>query len=472
MHIIDNPRVILRPPTEDDLTDPTNVIGNAMGVAELRADATPDDIDDLLQRCDYRNIAVYPAGGRSSLTGAVRPEGGIVLDLKNLQKIELDEDDRGLLAIVQPGVTMAQLEAALGRKGLFPPAPTWNLATVAGTIACHGNGALGYKYGPLEDWVKDVQLVTPGGETLGLADIPPLNIKPPAGADVPKIAAGYHPAMPVFGSEGTLGVIASATIRLLEQPPTYMAMVNCDSDEQALELMDVLRSQEPEKRHSLEPGGIAAVEYMGERAVELIDKRGKLGQLAGAKALLLVQIEGDESLDKFVENCDAMAVDFDQVLMAVPNDYRVKERLVSIREAVPEAVNDFIRLHGMIKVAADPCVRPEDIPKLIDIYTQEFTEAGVDFAYWGHGEGNIHFNAIPRDRAEVERAHQAVLLGGQRVINMGGTPLAEHGVGKNPIKQHLLLKLYGRSGIAAMRRLKTSLDPGGIMAPGNIFPVK
>jgi D-lactate dehydrogenase (cytochrome) len=459
---VDPSRVLLRRPMPDDLTDPSNAHGQADIVAELRRDADFEDIAGLLQQCNEQDISVLPSGGRSSVTRAVIPNGGLVLDMKNLQRIEIVADE----ARVQPGVSLLDLENELRPDKFFPAAPTWKLATATGTLTCHGNGALGYKYGPIENWTKSVTLIKPNGEIIEGLDIPALSIDGPA---LPKVSAGYNIKHPVLGSEGTLGVIADARLIIKEQPPTYMAMVQCDSDERALELMGILRGQEPEKRDTLEPGGIAAVEYIGERAMNLIRQKEKVRQFAGAKALLLVQVEGYESLELFIKNCSVAGAD--DVIGAEPEDSKRKQAFTDIRELVPETVNALVAANGVTKAAADPCVQPHEIQEMIAIFTEGFEEARVEHAFWGHGEGNIHFNAIPKTVAEAERAQAVILSQGKRIIAMGGTPLAEHGVGKNAVKQELLKEFRGEEGIAKMRHLKASFDPNGIMAPGNIFPI-
>jgi D-lactate dehydrogenase (cytochrome) len=104
---------------------------------------------------------------------------------------------------------------------------------------------------------------------------------------------------------------------------------------------------------------------------------------------------------------------------------------------------------------------------------QLFAERGLDLAVWGHiSDGNVHPNVIPGTADDVRRGREAILALGDAVIAMGGSPLAEHGVGRNPIKQQLLRRLYGQSGIDAMRAIKLSLDPHDTLARGVIFPAQ
>jgi FAD/FMN-containing dehydrogenase len=102
-----------------------------------------------------------------------------------------------------------------------------------------------------------------------------------------------------------------------------------------------------------------------------------------------------------------------------------------------------------------------------------FAARDLDLAVWGHiSDGNVHPNVIPRTLEDVERGRDAILELGAAIIAMGGCPLAEHGVGRNAIKQQLLRQLYGDDGIQAMRAIKLSLDPNGSLASGVIFPTQ
>src|SRR5581483_7754437 len=108
----------------------------------------------------------------------------------------------------------------------------------------------------------------------------------------------------------------------------------------------------------------------------------------------------------------------------------------------------------------------------LDMYDAEFRRRGLDAAVWGHiSDGNVHPNVIPRSMADVESGKEAILEFGRAAIRLGGSPLAEHGVGRNPIKQQLLRLLYGDEGIEQMRAVKRALDPGNKFAPGVLFPL-
>jgi len=333
--------------------------------------------------------------------------------------------------------------------------------------------------------------------THGTIDVPvPTYLMP----DVVKRSAGYHaePGMDLIdlfiGSEGTLGVITTVTFRALSPVPTRaMALVPCRSEDEAIALVADLR-REP---------AVAAIEHMDRRCLEILredgaDRRGDVGFPAGSALALLVQLElppGTTAADAFaaIETCltprppdTAMARVcrllsahgvFDETEMALPGQTRRAEQLIALREAVPAGVNQRVgRAQREIdpriaKTAADMIVPFERFGEMMAIYRDGFASRGLDFAVWGHiSDGNVHPNVLPRSYADVERGKEAILEFGREVARLGGCPLAEHGVGRSPVKQALLRELYGGAGIEEMRAVKRALDPGWKLAPGVIFP--
>jgi D-lactate dehydrogenase (cytochrome) len=123
------------------------------------------------------------------------------------------------------------------------------------------------------------------------------------------------------------------------------------------------------------------------------------------------------------------------------------------------------------KTAADMVVPFDRLEELLTAYETGFGARGLDVAIWGHiSDGNLHPNVIPRSMADVESGKAVILELGREAIRLGGAPLAEHGVGRNSVKQRLLEQLYGRDGIEDMRAVKQAIDPDWKLAPGVLFP--
>ncbi len=173
----------------------------------------------------------------------------------------------------------------------------------------------------------------------------------------------------------------------------------------------------------------------------------------------------------------AQAGALDRAEIALPGDRRRQAQLFAVREAVPEAVNRRVgtaqrTVDARIgKTAADMIVPFPRFADSLRIFRDAFERRGLDYAVWGHAsDGNVHPNVIPRSLQDVEAGREAILACGREVIRIGGCPLAEHGVGRNPVKQALLRELYGAAGIEQMRRVKAALDRESKLAPGVLFP--
>jgi D-lactate dehydrogenase (cytochrome) len=122
------------------------------------------------------------------------------------------------------------------------------------------------------------------------------------------------------------------------------------------------------------------------------------------------------------------------------------------------------------KTAADMVVPFDRFDGLLAFYDAELGRRGLDAAIWGHvSDGNVHPNVIPQSFADVESGRAAILELGREALRLGGAPLAEHGVGRNPVKQQLLRMMYGAGGIDEMRRVKRAIDPAWKLAPGVLF---
>jgi D-lactate dehydrogenase (cytochrome) len=459
---------------------------------------------------------VLPIGAQSSLTGGATPMGETLLTTTRLNRIEAIGDD---WVRVQAGVTLDHLDAALAASGkYYPPMPTFTGAFVGGTIATNAAGAATFKYGTTRDWVRALTVVLPNGDVLDLErpstrasdafeivasdraiHIPVPRYRMPS---VPKCSAGYFAAPDMdlidlfIGSEGTLGIVTEVTLRVLPvRPAQCLVFVPFGDRRAALRLVRELRDAADLP--------VSAIEHMDARCLALlredgVDKQYSVAMPAGAAMALLVTLElplemtpelaydeigrardpaaPDTPLVRFCRTLDRAGV-LDDVEIAVPGDYARAAQLLAVREAVPAGVNARVgrakkRVDARIeKTAADMIVPFDRFEDLLAFYDAEFQRRGLDAAVWGHiSDGNVHPNVIPRSIADVESGKDAILAFGREVIRLGGSPLAEHGVGRNPVKQQLLRELYGDKGIEEMRRIKRAIDPEWKLAPGVLFP--
>lgn len=483
--------------------------GHAAGVARPR---TIEEVASLFRAPDVRRI--LPVGAQSSLTGGATPLGDVVLSTERLTTLRLEGDRVRAGA----GVTLQAIQEALASRGRWlPPVPTYLGATAGGAAATCAAGAATFKYGTVRPWIHGLTLVLANGEVLelergqrlasSLVSLPAIRMP-----DVPKCSAGYFiaPDMDLvdlfIGSEGTLGVICEVVFRTAAKPAGRChALVPMASEDAGIRLVGDLRDAARQTWHTSDPLGIdvAAIEHIDARSIAVvredgIDRKLDIALPSGAGIVLLIELElsrsaaadelwrqletardadaEDSPLRRFCALLDRHSV-LDDAEIALPGNHARAAAFAELREAVPAGVNRRVALAqqrvdpGIYKTAADMVVPFERFGEMMRVCRRLFADRGLDLAVWGHiSDGNVHPNLIPTCVDDVKKGQAAILALGDAVIAMGGSPLAEHGVGRNPIKQELLRRLYGSSGIQAMRALKLSLDPNDVLAPGVIFP--
>jgi D-lactate dehydrogenase (cytochrome) len=494
--------------------------GFASGIATPHSEA---DVAALVRGA----ASVLAIGAQSSLTGGATPRGELILSTSHLNRIISSGDD---WIRVEAGVTLVDLEIALARIGKhYPPVPTFTGAFAGGIVATNAAGAATFKYGTTRDWVRALTVVLANGDVLDvvrgetianhdgffeitlsdrIARVPVPRYTMP---DVVKLSAGYFaaPGMDLIdlfiGSEGTLGVITEVTLRVLRRRPAMcLAFVPFDNRDAALLFVTRLREAAQETWRTKDPRGmdVSAIEHMDARCLAILredgaDRANGVSIPDGTVIALLITLELPSNIDagrafdeigrarelnapdtplvRFCRALDTAGV-LDHVEIAVPGDSPREHQLLALREAVPAGVNARVgrakqQVDARIaKIAADMIVPFERLGELLAIYDQEFQRRGLDAAVWGHiSDGNLHPNVIPRSMADAESGKAAILAFGREAIRLGGSPLAEHGVGRNPVKQQLLIDLYGRNGVEEMRAVKRSLDPDFTLAPGVLF---
>ena len=472
--------------------------------------------------------SILPIGAQSSLTGGATPQGELVLSTARLNTIVVQGPDR---VRVGAGVSLVDLDAALAASGrYYPPVPTFTGAFAGGIAATNAAGAATFKYGTTRDWVHGLTVVLPNGDVLdiergltvadgdGFIEIVPasgetrrLRIGGYRMPGVPKLSAGYFaaPGMDLIdlflGSEGTLGVITEVTLRVLPvRPAMCLALAPFDDRASALAFVRRMRNAARETWRTRDPRGldVAAIEHLDARCLQVLREDGAdracgvtLRDRTAIALLVAIELDAamtpaqafdeigrareagapDTPLVRFCRALDEAGV-LDEVEIAVPGDRGREQQLLALREAVPAGVNARVgRAKREIdpriaKTAADMIVPVDRLDELMAIYDEEFRRRGLDAAVWGHiSDGNLHPNVIPRSMADVEAGREAILAFGREAIRLGGSPLAEHGVGRNPVKQQLLEELYGRHGVEEMRAIKRVLDPDWKLAPGVLF---
>ncbi|HYX50418.1 MAG TPA: FAD-binding oxidoreductase, partial [Ktedonobacteraceae bacterium] len=493
--------------------------GKAFALVKPQSEA---EIAAILQR--YAKILAV--GAQSSVTGGASPNGEVVLSLARQDSIL---ESRSEYIRAQAGLSLRTLRETLALEDkYYPPVPSYDGATVGGVISTNAAGPATFKYGATRPWVQAVTVILVSGAVLELErgqciahpdgyfeidegtrlyQVPVPTYKMP---QVPKCSAGYYakPGMDLIdlfiGSEGTLGVITEATLRVVSpRPEICVALVPCVNEAQAIALTRSLRENSLKTRQTDDPRGldVSAIEYMDDRSVQILredgsDRRNAISLGPDARTLLLIQFElhptwAARAYDDLAQALEPDAPDVPLVQLVrileqsgrlegtelvMPGDWERIERMYALREAVPYGVNARV-LHAkqnqhpsITKMAADMIVPFDHLGTMMQIFRKGFEAFGLDYAIWGHiSDGNMHPNILPRSLVDIQQAQQVLLKAGKEVMSLGGCPLAEHGVGRNPIKKALLKGLYGKRGLRQMFAVKQALDPEGKLAQGNLF---
>lgn len=409
----------------------------------------PDQVGIVLRIANEHRVPVTTRGAGSSLTGSASPcVGGWALLMDGLKQLEIDRLNQS--ARVQSGVVVRDLQDAARAEGLFyPPDPSsLKYCTIGGNIACNAGGMRCLKYGVTRDYVVSLEGYLPTGEAVRW------------GRDLRKFATGYNLRDLWIGSEGTLGVVTAATMRLIPSPQETWSLLAAFPDERsALEAVQDLIQNGPRP---------AILEFLDRPSVCGAEKAFSAPIFEGmpGRSLLLLQLDGTEAqVDSDRREVLEWVQRSAEAFRPAPSEEDA-ERLWEIRRACSGAMFEL----GDSKLNEDVVVPLERQADLIDLVEEIRSTSGVAIGVFGHaGDGNLHVNLMHHreDVEESKRAREALGQLMEGVVALGGAISGEHGVGlaKSPF---LKLQL-SEAEIGAMRRIKEALDPNGILNPGKIF---
>ncbi len=394
-------------------------------------------------------VPVTTRGAGSSATGAAVPvQGGWVLDLSALQDIRIDPLAR--MATVGAGVVTADLQATVEKQGLFyPPDPSSKkYSTIGGNIACNAGGMRCVKYGVTRDYVVALNGFFADGEpaTLGL----PLK----------KYVSGFNLRDLWIGSEGTLGVITSATLRLVSLPKKRWAGMFAFRTERA-----ALRAVAGLLKAGVQP---SILEFLDRQTVACAEdySGGALFPGHSRSSLLLIELDGTVAEVRvqrtaLFEYMEGKATGSKEARTPVQ-----AEKLLQVRRTCSQSMYSL----ADTKLNEDIVV-PLDRQADLIAYTLELKkQIGLPTPTYGHaGDGNLHVHIMYNraDADEAKRAREGILLLMKKVVALGGVITGEHGIGL--AKAPFMELQHSPAEIAAMRSVKEALDPKGILNPGKIF---
>jgi len=417
-----------------------------------------------LRAASAAGIAVTVSGAGTGVVGGRVPFGGWVLSLEKFTRLDVH---RGY-AVAGAGVLLRDVHAAALASGQFyPPDPTETGASIGGTIACNASGSRSFRYGATGAWVERLRVVLADGRILDIGRGDPIDFDPgsvPLPA-VTKNTAGYllRPGMDwvdlFIGSEGTLGVITEATLRLLPAPKAVLAgLLFFPSDDAAVTAVEQWRATVP----------VRMLEYFDQPSLGLLRTRFPEIPAAARAAILFdqeMESDDDPEIDVWLERLEGTGALLDDSWFATSANDR--ERFRRFRHALPELVNDAVRRSGAMKMSTDFAVPLARNREMLAYYRRRLEEEFPGrYAIFGHiGDAHVHVNLFS-DPANPGPAAALVSEFARRAVEMGGTVSAEHGVGKR--KAHLLALQYKPEHLAAMRAVKRRMDPAGILGRGTM----
>ncbi|MCS6988611.1 MAG: FAD-binding oxidoreductase [Chloroherpetonaceae bacterium] len=458
-----------------------------------------DDVCEVLRRCHQTRTRVTISGNGTGTTGGRIPFGGVALAMPKLNRIlnvKKNPDGTGV-ATVQAATLLFDLQQTVEAEGLFyPPDPTERLCFIGATIANNSSGARTFKYGPTRNYVGRLKLALPSGDLLEVRrgeifadDSGVLAFETQSGAryevpvptyrmpNVSKHVAGYYAAPKMdlidlfIGSEGTLGVVLEADLKLLPKPERIFGGLAYFADEaRLLAFVDEARAR---SRDATSPSDLSA------RAIEFFDKRSldflrpKYPQIpSDAVGAIFFEQEitsetEDALLQAWLSLMESRGALIERSWIALtPAE---QQDLRAFRHALPASVNEWYAKFKQRKISTDMAVPHHRFPELMRSYQTKCEAEGFDYVLFGHiGDAHLHLNILPKNDAEARRARELYRVFVREAIAMGGTISAEHGVGK--LKAELLVEMFGEDGIRQMTRVKKSLDPNLILNVGNLIP--
>jgi len=393
---------------------------------------------------------VTARGRGTATTGASVPSaGGMVLSLERMTRIlEINTADR--YARVEPGVLNGDLQLALAPLGFFwAPDPTSApYSSIGGNLACNAGGPRTVKYGAARDNVLGLNVVDGAGRYW------------PTGQFTSKGSVGFDLTRLLVGSEGLLGVIVEATLKLLPKPTASRLM--------RASFQQVEAAAEAVARVMAQANTPSALEFMDAKALGLLRRYHAL-DLPQGDALLLLEVDGAaNTIDSQAAAIQAACQVSGLLHFEQATDARQGEQLWAARKAL----SPTLRLHAPKKINEDVVVPVSQLPALIRGVYAISAEFGIEVVNFGHaGNGNVHVNFLydPANADQHAAAPLAVRALFKLVLSLNGTLSGEHGIGLD--KLPFMAEAIPAETLSRMRDLKRVFDPAGILNPGKVLPM-
>jgi glycolate oxidase len=409
---------------------------------------TAAEVAAVVRACHEAEVAWVARGAGSGLSGGALPvDDGVLIVLSRMKRVlEVDLDNHRIC--VEPGVTNANVTAAVAPAFFYPPDPSSQIVcSIGGNVAENSGGAHCFKYGFTTTYVTGLEVVLPDGELVWLG-----------GPEVD--APGYDLLGAFVGSEGTLGVATKVWLRVVPSPETVKTLVA---------FFDTTRHAGEAVSQIVQAGVVpGAIEMMDEKAIEASEQMANAGYPAGRGAALLVELDGAERecearFEEVVGICESCGSDD----VRVARDEAERALFWKTRKAAFPAMGR-ISPNYFVQDGVIPRTKLPEVLERIEALGEEY---GMIVANVFHaGDGNLHPLVCydGRNEGEAERAEE---LSGKILdacLDAGGSITGEHGVGVDK-KKHMP-KMFEEPDLDAFQRLRCAFDPAGLANPGKVMP--
>jgi glycolate oxidase len=408
------------------------------------------EVSVIMRLANEELIPIVAQGSRTGLAGASHPiRGGIALSLERMNKV-LEIDEENLMAVVESAALVDDVHKAVEKVGLYyPPDPGQESGSIGGNINTNAGGMRALKYGTTRDYIQALEVVLPSGEVINV------------GGKVVKDTTGYSLLDLLIGSEGTLGIVTKATLRLVPKPK-YTALIYAPFES----THDAAKAVSEIIRQKIQP---FALELMSKHAVETVERyleRKLPDDTHSAYLIVGIESNSENELGSQLETAGEVCIENGAVDAFIADTAEKQRQMWESRKAVYDAYNTFYELDE-----ADICVPRSRVSDFIDELAGIEERHSVQIVPVGHaGDGNVHCNII-RLTGTDEEWHEALEESISDLIDlglsMGGTVSGEHGLGYT--KRLYLVRKVGPTQVELMREIKRVFDPNGILNPDKIW---
>ncbi len=409
-----------------------------------------EEVSNIMKYAYENNIPVTPRGqGTGLVGGAVALYGGIMMDLSPMNNI-LELDEENLTLTVESGVLLMEISKYVEEHDLFyPPDPGEKSATIGGNINTNAGGMRAVKYGVTRDFVRGLEVVLPNGEIMEI------------GGKVVKNSSGYSLKDLIVGSEGTLGIVTKAVLRLLPLPKKAISLLIPFPDlEMAIETVPkIIKSK-------VIP---TAIEYMVKDVILASEEfLGKKFPDNSSDAYLLLTFDGNskEEIEEVYEKVAHICLDCGAIDVLISNTQERQDSIWSARGAFLEAIKASTTEMDECDVVV-PRNKVAEFVKFSDDLQKEFS---IRIKSFGHaGDGNLHIYVLKDDLSEevwhkkLEDVFECMY---SKARELGGKVSGEHGIGY--AKKPYLEECMGNRGMELLKNIKLAFDPKGILNPGKV----